>query len=184
MKSTAGWIGQVVSWFVIFAMLAVLAVCVLIPRLGGATPYTILTGSMKSSLPPGTLVVVQPTSPDKINIGDVITFQIETGKPTVASHRVIGKTVAEDGSARLITKGDDNAAADSDLVRPEQIRGKLWYSVPVLGRANTLLDKSQHQTLVISAGGALIVYAAFMLVSAATDTRPPRASRRKTEVAA
>ena len=184
MKSAAGWIGQVVSWLVIFAMLAVLAVCVLVPRLGGGTPYTILTGSMKSSLPPGTLIVVRPTPANEINIGDVITFQIETGKPTVASHRVIGKTVADDGTPRLITKGDDNAAADPDLVQPAQIRGKLWYSVPVLGRANTLLDKSQHQTLVISAGGALLVYAAFMLVSAAADSHPPRTSRRKTEVAA
>ncbi|VXB40013.1 signal peptidase I [Aeromicrobium sp. 9AM] len=184
MKSTAGWIGQVVSWFVIFAMLAVLAVCVLIPRLGGGTPYTILTGSMRSSLPPGTLIVVKPTSADNVDIGDVITFQIESGKPTVASHRVIGKTVADDGSPRLITKGDDNAAADSDLVRPEQIRGKLWYSVPVLGRANTLLDKSQHQTIVLAVGGGLLIYAAFMLVSAATDSRPARASRRKLEAAA
>lgn len=184
MKSAAGWIGQVISWFVIFAMLAVLAVCVLIPRLGGGTPYTILTGSMKSSLPPGTLVVVKPTPTEQIDIGDVITFQIETGKPTVATHRVIGKTVADDGSPRLITKGDDNAAADTDLVRPEQIRGKLWYSVPVLGRANTVLDKSQHQAAVVSVGAGLLLYAAYMLVSAATESRPARGSRRKTEVAA
>ena len=178
MKSTAGWIGQVISWFVIFAMLAVLAVCVLIPRLGGGTPYTILTGSMKSSLPPGTLVVVKPTPAEQIDIGDVITFQVETGKPTVATHRVIGKTVADDGTPRLITKGDDNSAADTDQVRPEQIRGKLWYSVPVLGRANVLLDKSQHQTIVVSVGAGLLLYAAFMLVSAATESRP----RRRTEV--
>lgn len=184
MKSTAGWIGQVTAWFVILAMLAVLAVCVLIPRLGGGTPYTILTGSMKSSYPPGTLVVVKPTPTDQIAIGDVITFQIKTGEPTVATHRVIGKTVGDDGSARLITKGDDNAVADTDLVRPEQIRGKLWYSVPVLGRANVLLDKSQHQTAVILVGAGLLLYSAFMLVSAATDSRPTRTSRRKTEVAA
>lgn len=184
MKSTAGWIGQVISWFVIFAMLAVLAVCVLIPRLGGGTPYTILTGSMKSSLPPGTLVVAKPTPVDQIAIGDVITFQIETGKSTVATHRVIGKTVADDGSPRLITKGDDNSAADTDLVRPEQIRGELWYSVPVIGRANVLLDKSQHQTVVVSIGAGLLIYAAYMLVSAATESRPPRGSRRKMGVAA
>ena len=178
MKSTAGWIGQVISWLVIFVMLAVLAVCVLIPRLGGATPYTILTGSMKSSLPPGTLVVVKPTPAEQIDIGDVITFQIETGEPAVATHRVIGKTEAEDGTLRLITKGDDNSVADSDQVRPAQIRGRLWYSVPVLGRANVLLDKSQHQTVVVSVGAGLFLYAAFILVSAATESRP----RRRTEV--
>ncbi|MEV7396591.1 signal peptidase I [Aeromicrobium sp. NPDC092404] len=184
MKSTAGWIGQVVSWFVIFAMLAVLAVCVLIPRLGGGTPYTILTGSMKSTLPQGTLVVVKPTPMDQIEIGDVITFQIKPGEPAVATHRVTARTVADDGTPRFFTKGDDNNAPDREQVRAEQIRGKLWYSVPVIGRANTLLDKSQHQAAVVTAGSGLLLYAAFMLVSAATDSRSPRASRRKTEVAA
>ncbi|GAA3531504.1 signal peptidase I [Aeromicrobium panaciterrae] len=182
MKSTAGWIGQVISWFVIFAMLAVLAICVLIPKLGGATPYTILTGSMRSSLPPGTLVVVKPTPVDQIDIGDVITFQIRTGDPTVATHRVIAKTVGDDGTPRLLTKGDDNTAADAAPVRAEQVRGKLWYSVPVLGRANVLLDRTQHQTLVVGAGAGLLIYAAFMLVTAATETRPRRPSRRESEV--
>ncbi|MBC7630671.1 signal peptidase I [Aeromicrobium sp.] len=179
MKSTAAWIGQVISWLVIFAVLAVLAVCVLIPRLGGGTPYTILTGSMSSSYPPGTLVVTKPVAINQVNIGDVITFQVETGKPTVVTHRVIGTTVAKDGTPRLITKGDSNASPDADLVQAAQIKGTMWYAVPVLGRANVLLDKSQHQVVAIAVGSGLLLYAAFMLVSAASDTRSAKTSRRR-----
>lgn len=179
MKSTAGWIGQVISWLVIFGVFAVLAVCVVIPRLGGGTPYTILTGSMKSTLPPGTLVVVKPTPIDQIEIGDIITFQIASNEPTVATHRVIGRTVADDGGARLFTKGDDNDLADTAEVRAEQIRGRLWYSLPVVGRANILLDRSQHQGIVVAIGSGLMLYAVFMLVSAATE-HTPRERRRTT----
>ncbi|NRQ50540.1 signal peptidase I [Aeromicrobium stalagmiti] len=185
MKSIAGWIGQVVSWLVIFAVLGVLAICVLVPRLGGGTPYTILTGSMASSYPPGTLVVVRPTPIDEIAIGDVITYQLEPGKPAVATHRVIGEKIADDGSTRLLTQGDDNSAPDLGSVRAEQIRGTLWYAAPYLGRANQLLDRSQHQAAVVAVGSGLVIYAAFMLVSAAVDVRRPAATERpKQDVAA
>lgn len=180
MKSIAGWIGQVASWFVIFAMLAVLAACVLVPRLGGGTPYTILTGSMRATYPPGTLVVTRPVPIDQISIGDVVTYQIAPGRPTVATHRVIGTTVAEDGAPRLITQGDSNAAPDAELVRAAQVKGTVWYSVPVLGRANVLLDTSQHQGVVVTVGAGLLLYAAFMLVSAAVDTRSSRGARPET----
>ncbi|MFL6025080.1 MAG: hypothetical protein ACJ72O_17190, partial [Marmoricola sp.] len=77
-----------------FALLAaglvvvVLALAVVVPKLGGATSYTILTGSMRPHMPPGTLVVVKPDKPDQVRVGDVLTYQIESGKKAVATHRV------------------------------------------------------------------------------------------------
>ncbi len=52
MRSVLGWAGQVFAWLVILAMVSLLAVAVVIPRLGGATPYTVLTGSMQPGMPP------------------------------------------------------------------------------------------------------------------------------------
>ena len=52
MRPVAAWFGQVVAWAVIVAVVSVLAVAVLVPRVTGATPYTILTGSMRPSFPP------------------------------------------------------------------------------------------------------------------------------------
>ena len=49
--SVARWVGRVVAWMVILTSLAALTVAVLVPRLGGATPYEILTGSMQPGLP-------------------------------------------------------------------------------------------------------------------------------------
>ena len=80
-RSVVGWIQQVIAWTVILGVLFMITAAVLVPRLGGATPYTILTGSMTPKMPPGTLVVVKPRPIDKIGIGDVITYQFESGSP-------------------------------------------------------------------------------------------------------
>ena len=46
--------GTVLTAAVLVAAAAVLAVAVLVPRLAGATPYTVLTDSMRPAYPPGT----------------------------------------------------------------------------------------------------------------------------------
>ncbi len=70
------------------------------PRLGGATPYTVLTSSMEPEYPPGTLVVVRPVPIEEIGIGDVITYQLESGEPTVVTHRVVGLSTTLGASSR------------------------------------------------------------------------------------
>jgi signal peptidase len=52
--------GQVTCLLVILLVTAAIGIAVLVPRLGGATPYVVLTGSMEPRMPPGTLVVVKP----------------------------------------------------------------------------------------------------------------------------
>ena len=51
------WISRIVSYTLLAAMLTILAATVVIPRVSGSTPYTILTSSMRPTYPPGTLVV-------------------------------------------------------------------------------------------------------------------------------
>lgn len=155
-----------------------LAICVAVPRLGGATPYTILTGSMRPTMPPGTLLVVKPVAVDDIDIGDVITFQIESGKPTVASHRVIGKTAARDGTPRFLTQGDANDAPDANPVRTAQIKGKMWYRVQHLGQVNILIDNAKRQAVSVLIISGLLAYAGFMFAASARErivTKRPKA---------
>ena len=67
MRHVATWTVRVAAWTVILGVAAVLAVAVLVPRVGGATPYTVLTGSMAPTYPPGSLVVVRPVDPESIS---------------------------------------------------------------------------------------------------------------------
>jgi signal peptidase len=166
MRAVLGWAGQVFAWLVILAVTAVLAVAVLVPRLGGATPYTILTSSMEPGMPPGTLVVARPVDPSEISVGTVITYQLESGRPTVVTHRVVAVGVDSTGELRFTTQGDANSTTDAATVRPVQVRGERWYAVPQLGRLNTLLNGHERQLLVYAAAALLLGYAGWQFLAA------------------
>lgn len=155
---------RAVSWVVVLGATALVTVAVLVPRVAGATPYTVLTGSMSPAYPAGTLVVVRPVDLADVRVGDVVTYQLRSGEPAVATHRVVGVGWTADGEKVLTTRGDANAAVDAAPVREVQLRGEVWYSVPWMGRLNVLLSPDQHQLLVQLAAGALFLYAAVLLL--------------------
>lgn len=165
------WGGQVMAWLVILSISAVAATAVLVPRLAGATPYVILTGSMEPAMPPGTLVVVKPVKADEITTGSVITYQIKSGDPTVVTHRVTSVGLDARGELRFVTKGDANTAPDRDQVRPVQIKGERWYYVPYLGYVTSLITGEQRQIGLMIVVIGLLGYAAAMFLGAARDRR-------------
>ena len=178
-RSVAGWLGQVTAWFVIAAVVVMLAVCVVIPRLGGATPYTILTGSMRPDFPPGTLVVVKPAAAEDIGLGSVVTYQLKSGESTVVTHRVVAVGIDSDGTRIFTTQGDGNSAPDPEKVIPAQVKGKVWYAVPHLGRISNLIDNAQRHAISVAIIGGLLAYAAYMFV---TSARERRTTTKKEEV--
>ena len=179
-RGSLGWFGQVAAWLVILGVAVILTVAVLGPRLSGATPYTVLTGSMRPTYPPGALVVVKPIDADRIRVGDVITYQLESGKPAVVTHRVTDVTHNLAGETRYTTQGDANDSADADPVRPVQVRGKLWYSVPYLGYVNNAISAGQRQWSVLIVALGLIGYAVAMFVAAFGERRPRIRTRHAT----
>ncbi|GAA4418919.1 hypothetical protein GCM10023169_09060 [Georgenia halophila] len=166
-----GWAGRVLAWVVILGAVAILAAAVVVPRAAGATPYTVTTGSMEPALPPGTLVVVRPVPHDQIGVGDVITYQLESGEPAVATHRVVAVGTDMTGAYRYTTRGDANDADDRTPVRSEQIRGRLWYAVPYLGHVSTVLTGEQRVVGRTVGAGLLLAYAGYMFVGAVRDRR-------------
>lgn len=160
------WVGRVLAWAVILGVVAVLLVAVLVPRVFGATPYTILTGSMRPELPPGTLVVVKPKAFEQIAVGDRVTYQLESGRSEVVTHRVVGVNVGMNGERTLRTQGDANGALDEAPVREVQVKGEVWYSVRHLGHVNSMLNGEERQMAVYMVAASLLGYAAFMLTGA------------------
>jgi len=154
---------KAVSWTVIVVVAALIVALVLVPRLTGSTPYTVLTGSMRPSMPPGTTVVVRPVPFDQITVGDVITYQLRSGEPEVVTHRVVAVNVTQDG-IRLQTKGDANADPDAAPVREEQVRGVAWYWIPVVGYVTSGVTSDARTWLAQGLGIALIGYAVVTIV--------------------
>ncbi|WP_460775326.1 signal peptidase I [Microbacterium sp. GXF7504] len=154
----------------ILALLLLLIVLVVgVPLVTGASTFTISGRSMEPTLPIGTLIVTQPVDPDEIAIGDIITFQLESGKATVATHRVVG--VGLGAERAFVTQGDANGSADAGTVQAEQIRGRLWYSIPFLGWVNAVMTGPVRAVVVPVVVVALFGYAGWSLVSAARDRR-------------
>ena len=174
LPGSLSWFGQVLAWLVILGVVVILAAAVLVPRLSGATPYTVLTGSMEPTYPPGTLVVVKPVDQDRVRVGDVVTFQLESGKAAVATHRVTDIVHNLGGETRFITKGDANESPDPEQVRAVQVRGKLWYSIRYLGYASSAISGGQRQLAVYLAAAGLLGYASCMFVVAFRDRRAQR----------
>lgn len=181
MRVALGFVRLVLVWCVILAAGGVLLVAVVVPRLAGATPYHVQTGSMRPTLPPGTLVVVRPVEPDEIGIGTVITYQLESGRPEVVTHRVTEIGINNvSGERTFRTKGDANDAVDPEPVRPVQVRGEVWYAVPYVGRMNDVFTGSRQLPLLVVVTG-LLGYAASMFLGAARDRRQVRKDTEKKE---
>lgn len=174
---------QLTAWIVLGVIVLVLAVAVAVPRLTGATPYAVLTGSMEPDYPPGTLVVVKPVAAVDIAVGDVITYQLSSGRETVVTHRVVavGAPTSGAGGRTFRTQGDANSIADQAAVRPVQVKGRVWYSVPYLGHANDVLSGHQREAGVLLVAGALLAYAAFFGAGAIRDRAGRGSSSQRQE---
>lgn len=172
------WVSRIVSYTLLAAMLFVLAVTVVIPRISGATPYTILTTSMKPTYPPGSLVVIKPADPAELVVGTAVTYQIRSGEPDVVTHRIVATQQSGGGETTYITRGDNNGADDENPVQYGQIRGKVWYSVPYMGYVNNWLNGEQRKITVTIIVVALAGYALYMFVGAGLDHRKNRKKAR------
>ena len=162
---------RIACWTVALSGTVVLLAAVVVPRVAGATPYTVLTGSMEPGIPPGTLVVSRPMPADEIGISSVVTYQLESGKPIFVTHRVVSQGVGNDGTPVFQTQGDANDVPDDEWIRPVQVRGELWYVVPYLGYLSDLISPHERQLGVYVVAGLLILYALREFVSALWDRR-------------
>lgn len=168
------WFQQIVTWLLLVSTLIVLLAVVVVPRVSGAVPYTVLTGSMQPTYPPGTLIVVKKVPTDELAVGTAVTYQLETGKAAVVTHRIVTVKRNARGETLFVTKGDANGAPDLKTVQPEQIRGKVWYSIPYLGHVNSVISGSQHVILLGAAVGLLLLYSMGMFYKGHRESRRDR----------
>lgn len=105
-------------------------------------PSVIATGSMEPLIKPGDVILVKKIvdmeSIEKLKINDVIQFKRDS---ILISHRIIEIYNDEEDGLGFKTKGDNNSSADTDIVKPEDVKGTIVYTVPKVGWP-TLLIKS------------------------------------------
>lgn len=116
--------------FNILAIITLIAVVfVAFNIFSGAKGYAVITDSMSPEINRGDVVFVKQTDFNSLKQGDIVTVAFPDGSGYF-THRII----AIDYDAQVIrTKGDANQSRDPQPSVKEQIVGKVWYSVPLLG---------------------------------------------------
>jgi signal peptidase I len=88
---------------------------------------------------------------------------------------VIGINVESNGSRTLTTKGDANPLPDARHVINKQVRGVVWYSIPVVGYVGAIGSANARSVVARLIGAALIAYALSVLIAAlVTRGRPQK----------
>ena len=95
--------------------------------LAGDTHYLVVqSGSMEPALPVGSVVVVKPVDPNKLQKDEIICFKLSD--PKSITHRIFD--VTDEG---FITKGDANEDQDNFIVERKDIIGRAVFTIPYLG---------------------------------------------------
>lgn len=110
----------------------------------------------------------------------MVTYQIESGRPEVISHRVVGIESSSDGGLAYVTKGDNNPEPDAKLVLPQQVHGTLWYSLPWLGFVNQVVSGDAKSWIVLTLAVVLLAYAGYALTTGAVEATRRRTRASKT----
>lgn len=100
-------------------------------------PMVIATGSMEPYICAGDVVLTKRVKTLDLKRGDIIQFK--RGSMYIF-HRIID--IVEDGGVKKYkTKGDNNKVPDTDLVNSEDIKGKVIYTLPKIGRPTLILRR-------------------------------------------
>ncbi len=179
-RAVLGAIRLGVSAALLLAVIGIALATVVLPRVNGWTPLSVLTNSMAPTLPAGTLVVVQPVDADELAVGDVVTYQFRSDDPTLVTHRIVSITATSGGTAAYVLQGDNNPDPDVAAVLPEQVQGRVAYAVPLLGHVNSVLTGENRRWIVTGAAAILFGYAAYSIVGgAAAGARRRRSDRAR-----
>lgn len=143
---------SVVTWFfvIVCVLLAVLLVGV---RVIGFRPYAVLSPSMTPKYGVGDLVYVKAMDPEKIEVGDVLTF-VANEDLTVVTHRVVE---IDRENRCFYTKGDANEIQDGNPVLYENAIGVVQFSLPKLGYVSSYLTSPSGRYVGIAAGAFLVL---------------------------
>lgn len=119
--------------------------------------YTVISGSMEPTYHVGSLIYVKKVDPSTLKIKDPITFELSD--KTIATHRIVEIVKDEENPNiyKFRTKGDANENVDANLVEPNKVLGKAYFTVPYLGYLATYIQSYPGNMVAICTAIALII---------------------------
>ena len=141
------------------------------PRsLMGYSVMMVLTDSMHSEIPRGSIVAIKRVDPAELQVGDDITY-IREDNSTV-THRVIGITenYAGSGLRGFQTQGVDNRSPDPDIVYANNIAGKVEWHGAFIGQAAAFLRANWIFTVILA--GIVLALTVTLRIFFSADKKP------------
>lgn len=135
MKRFSEWLSYtMLGLAIVFFILALL-----LPTVFSGGLAIVRSSSMEPVMSAGALAMMMPVNPEKVKVGDIITFEPSWDPGVIVSHRVI--EVRGDDKLYFVTKGDATEDFDPYLIPPRHVQGKVVFSIPYLGfAASYVLD--------------------------------------------
>lgn len=155
---------KVLSWALLATVVGAAVALIGLPKAVGGQPLTVLSGSMVPTYDPGDVVVVRPVDASTLQIGDVITFQPRSGDPRLTTHRIVGMVYGSQGRS-FQTQGDANGAPDPEPVSGPQVRGEVWYAVPLVGHVSVWLAGGPARSTIDILAVGLLLYGGYYVAS-------------------
>ena len=157
--------------FNIFAIITVITVAfTLFNVFSGAKGYAVVTDSMAPQLKKGDIVFVKSVEFESLKENDIVTVAFPD-RDGYFTHRIVSIDY-DFGIFR--TKGDASDQEDPQPSLKEQVVGKLWYSVPLLGYFSIAFKNMNFIKISV-----ILAVAAIVLVTASTIVQKNRKSERK-----
>ena len=123
----------------------------------GYSFMSVLTWSMQSEIPQGSMVIIKQVDANTLQVGDDITYMKDAH--TSVTHRVISITenYEETGARGFTTQGIENDTPDFEIVPAVNVVGKVVFHIPRLGEWLTWLREHLMIMLLFTAGCILFV---------------------------
>lgn len=140
-------------------MMSVSLITIVSEKSQGLRVITLTSGSMEPVIPVPSVVFTRPST--NYQVGDIITYKEVSAKTNLSFKRTITHRIIEEknnsGNKIFITQGDANKVPDTQVVKKDEILGKVVLILPYLGYF-PLLIKTIPGFLV------LIVVPAYLLI--------------------
>lgn len=156
--------------------MSVLSLFGLGPPAGAYQIRTVLTESMRPTMPEGSVVMVRPVAPSDLQVGDVITYRIPVDDRRIVTHRIVD--ITEPGVQPVVrTEGDANNAPDPWAARIKDEKAwRVQVSVRRVGYVLASLRQPALQQLTVLGAPALL--ARWMIPGLVRDRRSGASSGR------
>ena len=178
-KSKRGVFSRVMDIFFLMALLVAL-ISVFTPfgkeasrEILGYSLFTVESSNMEDEMPKNSLILTRRIDPYNLKEGDNITFTREDSAAVTHKITDIYENYLNDGKIGFMTKGVNNNSTDVEIVREENVIGKVVISLPIVGGIVSHLETNNNIVLIILG----ILIGLFVMLNVVQMTKRANAGR-------